>query len=132
MADAAMMRTVSDLTRRRKANRLQDGIDRYVPISQQDRWTITRSRTKLSGPRPPTASAVDRCKCLRSGTTPCRPRLRAQSKALMEVRSGSTVRADAATGGNGQTLRGRGSAQKRCQPLVKCDGNCSEMPVKTW
>jgi hypothetical protein len=27
---------------------------------------------------------------------------------------------------------GRGSAQKRCQPLVKCDGNCSEMPVKTW
>src|ERR1700679_4392692 len=83
--------------------------------------------------------------------------------------SGSTVRADEASGGNGQTLRrwpstsppppqgarecrrahrrttrvdsegsiggsfgGRGSAQKRCQPLVKGDGNCSEIPVKTW
>jgi hypothetical protein len=35
-------------------------------------------------------------------------------------------------GSIGGTLGDRGSAQKRCQPLVKCDGNCSEMPVKTW
>lgn len=34
--------------------------------------------------------------------------------------------------GSGGTLGGRGSAQKRCQALVKCDGNCNEMPVKTW
>src|SRR5271168_3460360 len=35
-------------------------------------------------------------------------------------------------GSIGETLGGRGSAQKRCQPLVKCDGNCSAMPAKTW
>ena len=35
-------------------------------------------------------------------------------------------------GSIGGTLGGRGSAQKRCQPLVKCDGNCSAMPMKTW
>ena len=74
-----MMRTVSNLTRRRKAKRLQDGIDRYVPISRQDGWTITRSVTTSPGPRLPTASAVDRCKGLRSHTTPCRPLRRWQS-----------------------------------------------------
>ena len=38
-------------------------------------------------------------------TTPRRPRIRAQSTALMENRSGSTVRADKASRGHGQTLR---------------------------
>jgi hypothetical protein len=38
----------------------------------------------------------------------------------------------ASEGSIGGSLGGRGSAQKRCQPLVKCDGNCSAMPVKTW
>src|SRR5580704_14523398 len=89
MADAAMMRTASNLTRRRKANRLQDSIDRYVPISRQDGRTITGSRTKYPGPRLPTASAADRCKGLRSRTRPCRPRIRAQSTALMETEVGA-------------------------------------------
>ena len=35
-------------------------------------------------------------------------------------------------GSIGGTLGGRGSAQKRCQSLVKCDGNCNEIPVKAW
>src|SRR5580704_16333548 len=53
MADAAMMRTVSNLTRRRTAGRLQVGIDRYVPSSRQDGRTSTRSVTKSPGPRLP-------------------------------------------------------------------------------
>jgi hypothetical protein len=44
---------------------------------------------------------------------------------------GAPLRADS-YGSIGGSLGGRGSAQKRCQPLVKCEGNCSEMPVKTW
>jgi hypothetical protein len=44
---------------------------------------------------------------------------------------GAPLRA-ASEGSIGGILGGRGSAQKRCQPLVKCDGNCNEMPVKTW
>ena len=32
----------------------------------------------------------------------------------------------------GGTLGDCGCAQKRCQPLVKRDGNCSAMPMKTW
>ena len=89
MAVAAMMRTVSNLTRRTKANRLQDSIDRYVPISGQDGWTTTRFVTKS--------------------------RLRVDSE-----------------GSIGRILGVRESAQKRCQPLVKCDGNCNEIPVKAW
>ena len=86
MADAAMMKTVSNLTRRRKAKRLQDGIDRYVSISRQDRRTVTRSATTLPGPRLRTASAVDRCKGSRgAGTTPRRRKVREQSTALMEM-----------------------------------------------
>jgi len=34
--------TVSNLTRRRKAGRLQDGIDRYLPISGHVECTVTR------------------------------------------------------------------------------------------
>jgi hypothetical protein len=44
---------------------------------------------------------------------------------------GAPLRADSEASIGGSP-GGRGSAQKRCQPLVKCDGNCSEMPVKTW
>ena len=44
---------------------------------------------------------------------------------------GASLRADS-EGSIGRTLDGRGSDQNRCQPLVKCDGNCSEMPVNTW
>src|SRR5580658_1926168 len=33
---------VSNLTRRRKAGRLQDGIDRYLPISGHGKCTVTR------------------------------------------------------------------------------------------
>jgi hypothetical protein len=72
MADAAMMRTLSNLTRHRKANRLQVGIDRYVPISRHDERTVTGSRTKLPGPHLPTASDVDRYRGIRSRATPCR------------------------------------------------------------
>jgi hypothetical protein len=89
MADAAVMRTLSNLTRGRKANRLQDGIDRYVPITRQGGWTITRSVTKQPGPSLPTASAVDSCKGLRSCKTPCRPRIRAQTAALVETEVGA-------------------------------------------
>ena len=170
MADAAMMRTVSNLTRRWKAKRLQDGIDRYVPISRQDGWTITRSITTSSAPRLPTASAVDRCKGPRGdGTTPRGRRVRAQSTALMETELGAlrvrmkypaghrqtlrrsssislptprgarecrrdhrrTIRVDS-EGSIARTLGVRESAQKRCQPIVKCDGNCNEIPVKAW
>ena len=90
---------------------------------------------------------------------PCRPRIRAQSTALMETEVALSVRMKHLAG-HGQTLRrwssirchhrnahesagaligaplrvdsegsiggtlgGRGSAQKSCQPLVKCDGN---------
>ena len=44
---------------------------------------------------------------------------------------GASLRADS-EGSIGGTLGGRGFAQKRCQLLVKCDGNCSAMPVKIW
>jgi hypothetical protein len=44
---------------------------------------------------------------------------------------GAPLRADS-EGSIGGTLGGRGSAQKRCQLLVKRGGNCSAMPVKTW
>jgi hypothetical protein len=44
---------------------------------------------------------------------------------------GAPLRADS-EGSIAGTLGGRGAAQKRCQPLVKCDGNCNEMPVKAW
>jgi hypothetical protein len=44
---------------------------------------------------------------------------------------GAPLRADS-EGSIGGSPGDRGSPQKRCQPLVKCDGNCSEMPVKIW
>ena len=44
---------------------------------------------------------------------------------------GAPLRVDS-KGSIGGSPGGRGSAQKRFQPLVKCDGNCSEMPVKIW
>ena len=44
---------------------------------------------------------------------------------------GAPVRVDSKASIGGSP-GGRGSAQKRFQPLVKRDGNCSEMPVKTW
>jgi hypothetical protein len=44
---------------------------------------------------------------------------------------GAQIRVDS-EGSIGGTLGGCESAQKRCQPLVKCDGNCSEIPMKTW
>ena len=121
MADAAMMRTLSNLTRRGKANRLQDGIGRDVPINRQDGWTITRSVTKSPGPSLPTASAVDGCKDL---PTARRTRVPARSSAHY---LGSTRKVQSA----GLSVLSE-SAQKRCQLLVKCDGNCSAMPVKTW
>ena len=118
---AAMMRTLSHLTRRGKANRLQDGIGRDVPINRQDGWTITRSVTKSPGPSLPTASAVDGCKDL---PTARRTRVPARSSAHY---LGSTRKVQSA----GLSVLSE-SAQKRCQLLVKCDGNCSAMPMKTW
>jgi hypothetical protein len=44
---------------------------------------------------------------------------------------GALLRVDS-EGSIGGTLGGREPPQKRCQLLVKCDGNCSAMPVKTW
>jgi hypothetical protein len=38
----------------------------------------------------------------------------------------------ASEGSVGGTVGGRGAAQKIFQPLVKCDGNCNEIPVKAW
>src|SRR5271163_1842393 len=46
--------TVSNLTRRRKAGRLQEGIDRYLPVSGHGECTVTRcwreSSTHRRGP----------------------------------------------------------------------------------
>jgi hypothetical protein len=44
---------------------------------------------------------------------------------------GAPLRADS-EGSICGTLSSRGSDQKRCQPLVKCDGNRNGMPVKAW
>src|SRR5271154_2770270 len=43
--------TVSNLTRRRKAGRLQDGIDRYLPISGHGECTVTRCWRESSAHR---------------------------------------------------------------------------------
>src|SRR5580658_6530763 len=43
--------TMSNLTRRRKAGRLQDGLDRYLPISGHCECTVTRCWRESSGRR---------------------------------------------------------------------------------
>jgi Protein of unknown function (DUF1223) len=49
---------VSNLTRRRKAGRLQDGIDRYLPIGAHPECTVTRRQFRAQQFIPPIAGLL--------------------------------------------------------------------------
>jgi hypothetical protein len=63
-------------------------IDTFLSVGTMSARLLGPER-KMPGPHLPAASAIERCRGLRSRTTPCWPRICAQSTALMETQVGA-------------------------------------------
>jgi hypothetical protein len=89
MADTAMikLRAISPDAGERVDDRMV-AIDTFLSVGTMSARLLGPKR-KMPGPHLPTASVIERCRDLRNRTTPCWPRIRVQSTALMETRVGA-------------------------------------------